>query len=144
MPPFLGSHYIQLFKECNTRSGKPGSTPLDQNKYGVGPIPEGKYIVDPAITDHYNWWDPRNWDWSGARTRAAWGDIRTPIEPMPGTNLPPGRTGGFLIHESSVWGSAGCIDLTVDNASFHNWLQSYGRPIDLIVDYRGWYNRNVH
>jgi hypothetical protein len=32
-------------------------------------------------------------------------------------------------------GSAGCIDLTDQNDSFHDFFRDYGKPLDLIVSY---------
>jgi hypothetical protein len=52
---------------------------------------------------------------------------------MKGTNT-FGR-GNFSIHGGKTPGSAGCIDLTKNNNSFHKWLKSYGKPVQLNVKY---------
>jgi hypothetical protein len=105
-----------------------------------GPIPEGSYIVDPAKTQSYS--STSEWDqfkgtfgggtWPGGKD--SWGEYRTWLTPMDGTNT-YGRS-GFSIHGGTTPGSAGCIDLTKNNNSFHNWLQSYGKPVQLNVKYK--------
>lgn len=104
-----------------------------------GPIPEGSYMVDPARTQSYSF--TSTWDrlkgtvglgkWPGGKD--SWGDTRTWLTPMKGTNT-FGRS-NFSIHGGTIPGSAGCIDLTGKNNSFHNWLKSYGKPIKLNVKY---------
>lgn len=126
-------------------SGLPGTSREDQFKYGIGPIPEGTYTVDPSqstyrfdgkvvnnpfsaippavfIPSHPVWY---NDDGLGR----AWGNYRTPII---GPNA-PGRTGGYFLHGGSTPGSAGCIDMTSDNDAFHKWFRSHGRKLTLHV-----------
>jgi RHS repeat-associated protein len=80
-----------------------------------GPIPEGLYTFNRS--DIQDWYGP-NGDaymlatalgrgWRGGTH--AWGTIRAPFTPAPGTNT-YGR-GGFFLHGGAVPGSAGCIDV---------------------------------
>jgi len=123
-------------------SGLPGTTPADQNRVDVGPIPEGPWQVDPAKIDRFRWYDPRDWDWwgigKGSLARDAWGDWRVPIDPAPGN--PITDRGGFFIHGGRTPGSAGCIDLCRLDRSFFPVLERYrgGGPIPLTVDYPGY------
>jgi hypothetical protein len=110
-----------------------------QETANKGPIPEGSYTVDPAKTQSYS--STTGWDrfkgkfgggtWPGGES--SWGEYRTWLTPMKGTNT-HGR-GGFSIHGGTTPGSAGCIDLTKNNNSFHAWLKSYGKPVQLNVKY---------
>ena len=107
-----------------------------QNK---GPLPEGQYKVDPAHTQSISDISSRDrfkgnfggGTWPGLEK--SWGEKRTWLTPVNGTNT-FGRS-GFTIHGGSVPGSAGCIDLTSRNNSFHSWLKSYGQPVILKVKY---------
>ncbi len=58
----------------------------------------------------------------------AWGTERTELSNGNGDT-------GYYIHGGSSEGSAGCIDLTSENNNFHDWLRSYGQPVDVIVNY---------
>ncbi len=121
-------------------SGKDGYQSSEfQSVANKGPIPEGSYTVDPARTQSYS--STSTWDrlkgniglgtWPGGTE--SWGDTRTWLTPMKGTNT-YGRS-GFSIHGGTTPGSAGCIDLTKNNNSFHSWLKSYGKPVKLNVKY---------
>ncbi len=121
-------------------SGRDGyQKPEFQSKKDKGPIPEGSYMVDPANTQKWNNISTfqkaianiARGEWRGGTN--SWGNIRTWITPMDGTNT-YGRA-NFSIHGGKTPGSAGCIDLTSKNDSFHNWLKSYGNPIELNVKY---------
>lgn len=69
-----------------------------------GPIPAGRYWIQPSQL-----WE-NNWFKSALRApRGAWGNFRLTIHPYPGTQI-HGR-GGFFIHGGTSPGSAGCIDL---------------------------------
>lgn len=69
-----------------------------------GPIPAGRYWIQPSQL-----WE-NNWFKSALRApRGAWGNFRLTIHPYPGTQT-HGR-GGFFIHGGTSPGSAGCIDL---------------------------------
>lgn len=72
-----------------------------QHERSTGPIPAGKYWIQPSQmwTNH----------WYNLAPRAAWGDHRLTIHVFPGTQT-FGR-GGFFIHGGTHAGSAGCINL---------------------------------
>ena len=127
-------------------SGIPGSQSSEfQSVKKEGPIPEGTYILGntqsytPSIFISINILERLNLysRWEGTGTlggRKSWGTIRTWLTPTEETNT-YGR-GGFSIHGGEEPGSAGCIDLTDKNDSFHNWLKSYNdKPIQLRVKY---------
>ena len=103
-----------------------------------GPIPEGLWNVDYSNTQHFenlSWWNQCKsymgcGEWPGAK--GSWGVHRTWIYPIGDTNI-YGR-GGFSIHGGKDPGSAGCIDLTKHNDSFHNWLKN-NKHIILRVQY---------
>ena len=62
---------------------------------------------------------------------SSWGTQRTELN-----NIDIGVNNiGYYIHGGSSAGSAGCIDLTSQNDSFHSWFRSYGRPVDVLVNY---------
>ena len=109
-------------------SGGRGSIFSDQDITGYGPIPEGRYWIDPALTDVWHWWDPYDYDWWFKTS--AWGYYRTPLEP-----IDPQKRGGFFIHGGLFPGSAGCIDLTNRNEDFHDWLELYDAPLLIEVKY---------
>jgi hypothetical protein len=68
-----------------------------------GPIPEGRYWIQPSELQENSWYRLRN-------PSGAWGNYWITIHPFPDT-ITHGR-GGFFIHGGSTAGSAGCIDLT--------------------------------
>ena len=126
--------------EWEGTSGRDGyQNSESQNLKDKGPIPEGQYKADPARTQSIS--DISTWDrtkgtfgrgsWPGLEN--SWGDHRTWLTPSTGTNT-FGRS-GFTIHGGAVSGSAGCIDLTSRNNSFHSWLKSHGKPLNLNVKY---------
>jgi RHS repeat-associated protein len=59
----------------------------------------------------------------------SWGSQRTEL-------IRDGETegSGFYIHGGYVPGSAGCIDLTNQNDSFHKWFKSNQAALDLVVE----------
>jgi RHS repeat-associated protein len=126
--------------EWKGTSGREGyQNPESQNLKDKGPIPEGQYLVDPARTQSIS--DISSWDrfkgnfgggtWPGLEN--SWGEHRTWLTPSTTTNT-FGRS-GFTIHGGAVPGSAGCIDLTSKNNSFHSWLKSHNKPLILNVKY---------
>jgi len=126
--------------EWEGTSGREGYQSSEfQNLRDKGPIPEGQYIVDPARTQSIS--DISTWDrakgtigrgsWPGLEK--SWGEHRTWLTPSAGTNT-FGRN-GFTIHGGAIPGSAGCIDLTSRNNSFHNWLKSHDKPLNLKIKY---------
>jgi hypothetical protein len=130
---------VPLYQWAGT-SGREGyQFPEFQNLQGKGPLPEGLYLVDPAQTQHYR--DTSFWDrvlgligrgtWRGGTH--TWGEHRTWLQPINVPNLY--NRSKFSIHGGDVPGSAGCIDLTGANNSFHNWLSNYGKPVYLRIKY---------
>lgn len=135
-------------KSWDAVSGKPGTSKSDQFTYGIGPIPEGLYSVDPLTTTYRFEMRPPVfvgspvpigfvpiykhpfWALSSQQGRA-WGNARTPIIPI-SANLGE-RTGSFFIHGGAFPGSAGCIDLCQQNDNFHAWFQRNGRKLTLKV-----------
>jgi hypothetical protein len=97
-----------------------------QKEKGVGPIPEGKYWINPAElweNAWYKFWDPTD----------AWGNYRITIHPYPGTEV-YGR-GGFFIHGGAEPGSAGCIDLTSAMNDFVKFLkEAVGEKANCFID----------
>ncbi|MBD2535620.1 DUF2778 domain-containing protein, partial [Nostoc flagelliforme FACHB-838] len=126
--------------EWKGTSGRDGyQNPASQNLENKGPIPEEQYLVDPARTQSIS--DISSWDrfkgnfgggtWPGLEK--SWGGHRTWLTHSTTTNT-FGRS-GFTIHGGAVPGSAGCIDLTSRNNSFHGWLRSHNKPLILNVKY---------
>ena len=115
--------------EWEGTSGRDGYQDANfQHLKGDGPIPEGLWDVDYHRTQHFedsNWLDRiagifMRGKWKGGKM--SWGAHRTWIYPIGNTNT-YGRS-GFSIHGGTYPGSAGCIDLTTHNDSFHNWLKN--------------------
>jgi RHS repeat-associated protein len=126
-------NHRRTIREWNAVSGRPGSSADDQFKEGYGPLPEGTYWVNPKQTDSLNLLDPRDYDWWLTGGPSAWGWIRTPL--VADAQTVTGTRYGFFLHGGSVPGSAGCIDLTLDNDSFHQWLETRSVPLPLHVNY---------
>ena len=100
-----------------------------QHESRAGPIPPGRYWVQPSQmwTNH----------WYNIAPRAAWGNHRITIHVYPGTET-FGR-GGFFIHGGTHAGSAGCINLHAQMEKFVADLKAAaGDPdcyVPLTVDY---------
>lgn len=93
--------------------GKFDNSAQRQAQRGEGPIPAGRYWVDPAELWERSYWNP----FQQMRVpRPSWGDYRLTIHIHPGTKT-HGR-GGFFIHGGSTPGSAGCIDLAINMTNF--------------------------
>jgi LysM repeat protein len=111
----------------------------NQRMESKGPLPEGKYKVDPARTQsisNIDTWDRFKGNFGGGSwpgLEKSWGEHRTWLTPLKNTNT-FGRS-GFTIHGGYEPGSAGCIDLTGRNNRFHKWLNTYGKPLILNVKY---------
>ncbi|MEO9898442.1 MAG: SpvB/TcaC N-terminal domain-containing protein [Paracoccaceae bacterium] len=104
-----------------------------------GPIPEGSYDVKQS---RYQQMGDRSYfemlkaelggtAWPGGES--SWGRERIWVSPRAGTNT-YGRS-GFSIHGGSSPGSRGCIDLCGNNSRFMNRFRSYGKDMELTVDY---------
>ena len=123
----------------NGISGRKGYQSKEfQDMKNIGPIPEGVYILNPEDTQYFSsisLFDKMissfGGEWRGGKS--SWGNVRTWLTPKEGTNT-YGRD-NFSIHGGSSPGSAGCIDLTSDNDSFHEWFKAYGKSIELNVIY---------
>lgn len=121
-------------------SGRPGTTPAEQYIQNKGPIPSGNYSVNPQQIQRWNDLPFRQkvyayfgrGEWRGGTT--AWGHTRVPIEISPGTYTGP-RTGNFFIHGGVFPGSAGCIDVGANEASFFGYLSGQNSSIPLTVQY---------
>lgn len=95
-----------------------------------GPIPAGKYWINPDEIWELEWYD----FWTD---EDGWGKHRVTIHPFT-TTVTHGR-GGFFIHGGKNPGSAGCIDLTSKISDFVNDLGKEGArrkcQIHLTVEY---------
>ncbi len=117
----------ELVQEWRAVSGKPGSMSNDMSIGDFGPIPEGTWLADPAKSNYDAFWK------IGWGSSDSWGSVRTLLQPVNGT-ITYGRSGMYL-HGGTNPGSIGCIDLTYHNDSFHQKLQTYGKPIKVYVGY---------
>jgi uncharacterized protein (TIGR02594 family) len=95
-----------------TNSGGFDYSALRQQEHSTGPIPAGRYWLQPS-----QMWTNR---WYSLAPRTAWGDHRLTIHVFPGTQT-FGR-GGFFIHGGTHTGSAGCINL-------HSGMEDFVRDL---------------
>lgn len=107
----------------------------DQMSPNGGPIPEGKYWINPDELWDRGWLKRLFLPESHER---GWGDFRVTIHPF--TTTETYCRGGFFIHGGTSPGSAGCIDLTSHMPRFVNDLKKEGAirkcQIHLSVDYK--------
>lgn len=117
----------------NLRRPSPGApdqtAPQLQEEKGKGPLPEGRWNLDPEIQQRREE-DPEFWE---RRPSRAWGDSRTQILPKEWTEA-YGRD-QFFAHGGDDPGSAGCVDFLDQNDDFQDWLRDHGEPVELVVDY---------
>ena len=115
-------------------SGRDGYQDSKYQSYkNIGPIPEGLCDVNYHNNQHLEYSNLLDriagrigrGKWKGGER--SWGTHRTWIYPIGDTNT-YGRS-GFSIHGGNSLGSAGCIDLTTHNNSFHNWLENHKQVI---------------
>ncbi|HMO84121.1 MAG TPA: DUF2778 domain-containing protein [Lacipirellulaceae bacterium] len=108
--------------------GEFDNSPERQKVRNEGPIPAGRYWIDPEELDdnwHYRW-HKKAWE--------SWGRYRITLHPYTDTET-YGR-GGFFIHGGKTPGSAGCIDLTSEMDKFAALLKRHRRcHIVLTVEY---------
>lgn len=108
-------------------SGMNGDTnPVDKGK---GPIPPGRYTLDPKeISSH--WWRKL--------FMSDWGDYRAPLHPEAGTDT-HGRSGFFLhgggVHwQETRYGSEGCIKVwDLNQNHLFELLQGAKGPVEVTV-----------
>ena len=131
---YLKTKNGRIKKKWEAVSGDTKSNWSDQKKADFGPIPEGTYTVrfDQTLdyTSAESLWDRLKW----RIKKPSWGLIITPLEADIKTNT-FGRN-NFYIHGGDKPGSKGCIDLTDQNANFHETLRLYKRNFKLIVAYK--------
>src|SRR5689334_20829072 len=103
-----------LIRSFLATSGRRGSTFEHQDIKDYGPIPEGRYTLDP-----------KSFSEGGILRNLTgdWGKWRAPLEPFPGTNT-YGRS-GFFIHGGDSPGSAGCIDIGHADTELHDLLKDH-------------------
>lgn len=112
-----------------------GNTQPEMQFMKGGPIPEGWYKVDPSRTlsiyDAGNLIDLVKW----VAKYPSWGSYNTPIMTSEGSlNYNFNRSNAF-IHGGISYGSAGCIDLAMNNAAFFGAFQGHGKVLPLNVNY---------
>ena len=118
-------------------AGLPPGTDCTQPAYqhlaNIGPIPEGKYYIDPSDVQDY----PRFRFNTGA-----WGRYRTRLHESSVTSfrrrLTTDRSGGFYLHQDANHnGTAGCIGIWThaDNKAFHLRIQANSARIPVEVKY---------
>jgi hypothetical protein len=108
-------------KMVPSTSGRPGVR--DSTLLGKGPIPQGRYFLDPEeIT-------PGGFLRNSCRD---WGRYRVPLHPLPETETWP--RSGFFLHGGRRPGSAGCIDVGEADADLFPRLRKRRRPIPLWVE----------
>jgi Protein of unknown function (DUF2778) len=123
-------------------SGKAGNqSPSLQEVRNTGPLPEGTYTINVADIDYRDNIVER-FTWS-----SGWGNARVTLNPSDETEL-FGRSGFFLHGSTNGYGSAGCIDIGLDDTRFIGILEQYGaQRITFVVDYsltREYLENNPH
>ncbi len=101
-------------------SGRNGNT--DPTVSWKGPIPPGKYILDPKDISKGSWLRDLTGDWGG-------GDYRVPLHPKHGTDT-FGRD-NFFMHGGDEPGSGGCIDVGANDTKLLG-------PNSPIANHNGW------
>jgi len=106
-------------RSYSAASGRPSNgrsfdySPSRYRLSSEGPIPPGRYWINPSQTWTNHWYN--------VASRDAWGDHRVTIHVYPGTET-YGR-GGFFIHGGTHPGSAGCINL-------HSGMEDFVRELN--------------
>ncbi|MBX3364912.1 MAG: DUF2778 domain-containing protein [Phycisphaeraceae bacterium] len=104
-----------------------------QRQRGAGTIPSGDYWIDTCSENsaanawRHRWYSRGPYSWFHNGGQAQWGHYSWPITPFPNTNVDDENgnpRSGFMIHGGDEWGSAGCIDLTDGDATFHDFMDS--------------------
>jgi hypothetical protein len=115
----------------------------------LGPIPEGTYQFSPGTLQRFSAGEQMSLmvtphsstaqTATGAVSGGDWGAGRvalTPVGklregPIPGAN----RRSGFFLHGGIMAGSSGCIDVGTSFSTLADWLEGYGRAVQLTVAY---------
>jgi hypothetical protein len=113
----------KLIMSCAASSGEPGET--DPRKPDKGPIPPGKYILDPSEISKAGM--GRKLDNLLFRD---WGDYRVPLRPDGAETF--GRK-GFYLHGGDKVGTKGCIDVGNHDKELFPELMKFRKPITVIV-----------
>ena len=104
----------------NYTSGLGGATdPSERNK---GPLPPGRYTLDPKEISEGGFFRSLLGDW---------GKYRAPLKPVVGTNT-YGRD-GFFMHGGAKPGSKGCIDLGSGDEDFFSRVRGLKDPVDVFM-----------
>jgi RHS repeat-associated protein len=114
-----------MIASYSATSGVPGIT--DRKLENKGPIPLGTYTLDPKdITGGFLKFLKREvWD------RQDWGYYRVPLHPKDGTDT--GGREGFFLHGGLFLGSAGCIDVGLNDRDLFPLLMQHDGPITFTV-----------
>lgn len=99
-------------------SGIPGVT--DQTLKDEGPIPSGRYLLDPGEISEGGFMRNMLGDW---------GSYRAPLHPQSGTETH--KRSGFFLHGGEKPGSAGCIDVGDCDDDLFPRLNRYNKPLPL-------------
>jgi len=100
----------ELIGKFPASSGRLGTTPDDQNIKNTGPLPEGKYTINPKEIKGIRYFL--------RHLKGDWGRFRVVLHPSKDTRT-YGRD-GFFLHGGEYPGSAGCIDVgKYDNMLFN-------------------------
>lgn len=151
----------ESFRAVSGRPGEDGTFDLSearQAERGVGPLPEGEYHIHTDEVQQIgavdrlagavglgnwkggttSWGEQRVWVWPGAtHTGPPHLHAESVSVPVPGTTTTIERD-GFSIHGGSFPGSAGCIDLTQNDAAFFRSLadtRTHTSVVPLVVNY---------
>lgn len=98
-----------------------------------GPIPEGKYYVEPqeVETSATHGFNPRFWGNFRTRLHESWTTALT-------RKATTERNAGFFLHKDGGGdGTAGCIGVATDDANrtVHGFILTNGSPIPVYVEY---------
>lgn len=109
------------------------NSPQRQRQRGAGTIPTGDYWISTCAENsaanavRHRWYSRGPYSWVRNGGQGNWGDYSWPITPFPNTNVDDEKgkpRSGFMIHGGDNWGSAGCIDLTGGDDTFHDFMDS--------------------
>jgi RHS repeat-associated protein len=83
----------------------------DETKQDEGPIPRGYYIARSERVSQLTVWETIKRNRPRQLGGGDWGSWNMPLEPQPGTDTFGRKPDSFYMHEGSLPGSAGCIDI---------------------------------